>query len=386
MKALLEKKNSLMAQAEEMLANCETEVRGLNAEENEKYENLVKEIEQINEEIRATEEEVKKDAVVVEIENEEVKGEERNMELTKELEVRGVEQYLRKQEGEELRSMKYSANGQLVPEYLHSDIVQALPEVAPIFSMIPKITPVAGTMRIAVEDNLGAASFVGEDNSLSAVDATFKYVELKQVRAGSAIEITQKLINDAGIDVVNYSQNLLFRRLGYALDRAMITGTGTDNLEGLSTVKSGANETVCKVETAGVNVIAIDDLMKMAASMETVYQTGAKWVMNRQLFEQIFVLKDANDRPYLVRDVVNDVVTYKLLGLEVLINDAADCIYLVNFAEAYSGMIKKDVSLTTVSSDKASALAGTVTLVLDTYVDAKIVQPKAIRFLKVKEV
>ena len=198
MKALLEKKNSLMAQAEEMLANCETEVRGLNAEENEKYENLVKEIEQINEEIRATEEEVKKDAVVVEIENEEVKGEERNMELTKELEVRGVEQYLRKQEGEELRSMKYSANGQLVPEYLHSDIVQALPEVAPIFSMIPKITPVAGTMRIAVEDDLGAASFVGEDNSLSAVDATFKYVELKQVRAGSAIEITQKLINDAG--------------------------------------------------------------------------------------------------------------------------------------------------------------------------------------------
>ena len=386
MKALLEKKNSLMTQAEELLQSCETEVRGLNAEENEKYENLVKEIEKVNEEIRAAEEENKKDAVVVEIENEEVKGEERNMELTKELEVRGVEQYLRKQEGEELRSMKYSTNGQLIPEYLHSDIVQALPEVAPIFSMIPKITPVAGTMRIAVEDNLGAASFVGEDSSLSAVDATFKYVELKQVRAGSAIEITQKLINDAGIDVVNYSQNLLFRRLGYALDRAMITGTGTDNLEGLSTVKSGTNEAVCKVETAALNVIAIDDLMKMAASMETVYQTGAKWVMNRQLFEQIFVLKDANDRPYLVRDVVNDVVTYKLLGLEVLINDAADCIYLVNFAEAYSGMIKKDVSLTTVSSDKASALAGTVTLVLDTYVDAKIVQPKAIRFLKVKEV
>ena len=383
MKALLEKKNSLMAQAEEMLANCETEVRGLNAEENEKYENLVKEIEKVNEEIRAAEEENKKDAVVVEIENEEVKGEERNMELTKELEVRGVEQYLRKQEGEELRSMKYSANGQLVPEYLHSDIVQALPEVAPIFSMIPKITPVAGTMRIAVEDNLGAASFVGEDSSLSAVDATFKYVELKQVRAGSAIEITQKLINDAGIDVVNYSQNLLFRRLGYALDRAMITGTGTDNIQGLDVVKTSHTAT-CKVETAASNVIAIDDLMKMAASMETVYQTGAKWVMNRQLFEQIFVLKDANDRPYLVRDVVNDVVTYKLLGLEVLINDAADCIYLVNFAEAYSGMIKKDVSLTTVSSDKASALAGTVTLVLDTYVDAKIVQPKAIRFLKIK--
>ena len=383
MKALLEKKNSLMTQAEELLQNCETEVRGLNEEENEKYENLVKEIEKVNEEIRAAEEENKKDAVVVKIENEEVKGEERNMELTKELEMRGIEQYLKKQDGEELRAMTVSANGQLVPTYLHQDIVQSLPEVAPLFSMVPKITPVAGTVRIAVEDNLGEASFVGEAESLTAVDATFKYVELKQVRAGSAVEINQHLINDAGINITSYCQNLLFRRLGFALDRAMITGTGTDNIQGLDVVKTSHTAT-CKVETAASSVIAIDDLMKMAADMETVYQSGAKWIMNRDLFEQIFLLKDGNARPYLVRDVVNDVVTYRLLGLEVLINDAAKNIFLVNFAHAYSGMIKKDVALTTVSSDKASALAGTVTLVLDTYVDAKIVQPKAIRYLEIK--
>ena len=254
MKALLEKKNSLMAQAEELLNNCETEVRGLNAEENEKYENLVKEIEQINEEIRATEEENKKDAVVVEIENEENKGEERNMEMTKELEVRGIEQYLKREDGEELRAMTLSANGKLVPTYLHNDVVKALPEVAPLFSMVPKITPVAGTVRIAVEDNLGEASFVGESQSLSAVDATFKYVELKQVRAGSAIEINQHLINDAGMDIVAYSQNLLFRRLGYALDRAMIKGTGADNIEGLVNVKT-TYATECKVETDRKSVV-----------------------------------------------------------------------------------------------------------------------------------
>ena len=163
----------------------------------------------------------------------------------------------------------------------------------------------------------------------------------------------------------------------------MITGDGTDNIQGLDVVKT-SHTTTCKVETAASSVIAIDDLMKMAADMETVYQSGAKWIMNRDLFEQIFLLKDGNGRPYLVRDVVNDVVTYRLLGLEVLINDAAENVYLVNFAHAYSGMIKKDVALTTVSSDKASALAGTVTLVLDTYVDAKIVQPKAIRYLQIK--
>lgn len=192
--------------------------------------------------------------------------------------------------------------------------------------------------------------------------------------------MTQKLINDAGMDIVNYSQNLLFRRLGYALDRAMLTGTGADNIEGLVNATTTYTST-CKVAGAS-SALAIDDLMKMAANMETVYQSGAKWVVCRADFEKIFALKDGNGRPYMIRDVVNDVVTYRLLGLEVLINDAATKIYLVNFAHAYSGMIKKDVSLTTVSSDKASALAGTVTLVLDTYVDAKIVQPKAIRYLE----
>ena len=48
-------------------------------------------------------------------------------------------------------------------------------------------------------------------------------------------------------------------------------------------------------------------------------------------------------------------------------------------------MIKKEVGLKLIDSDGTNALAGTVTLVLDTYVDAKIVQPEAIRFLKVKE-
>lgn len=160
----------------------------------------------------------------------------------------------------------------------------------------------------------------------------------------------------------------------------MIKGDGSDNIEGL-TLATTTHQAVCKV-TGASSALTIDDLMKMAANMETVYQSGAKWVVNRANFEKIFALKDGNGRPYMVRDVVNDVVTYRLLGLEVLINDAAEKIFLVNFAHAYSGMIKKDVTLTTVSSDKASALAGTMTLVLDTYVDAKIVQPKAIRFLE----
>lgn len=374
---LIEERNNILKALKEMSDKCVSEKRGLTeAEDAEVAELRAKEIE-LKEEIKALKEEIRKGATIIEDEKTEERGNV-DMEMNKELEVRGVEQYLRRADGEELRNMNYAGNGGLIPEYLHGEVVKALPEVAPLFAEVPKITPQAGTVRIAVEDNIGDAGFVGEASGITAGDATFKTVELKQVRAGSAIELTQKLINDAGIDVVSYSQALLFRRLGYAIDRAMITGDGNDNIQGLNDVKT-KHQDVCKVDGA----VSIETILKMASGMETVYQTGAKWVMNRELFQEIFCLVDANGRPFMVREVVGEKVVYKILGLEVLVNDSAKNIFLVNFGHAYAGMIKREATLTTVNSDRASALAGTTTLVLDTYIDAKIVQPKAIRYLEV---
>ncbi|HAU85078.1 MAG TPA: phage major capsid protein [Lachnospiraceae bacterium] len=379
MKKLIEKKNSLIAQAEELLAACETEVRGLTDEENEKYIALKAEIEDLNNEIKATEERAKEGAVVEVVENNDLKGEERSMEMNKELEVRGVEQYLRKTDGEEVRAMTYGANGHLVPEYLHGELVKTLPEVAPLFAEVPKLTPVAGTLRVAREKQLGEAGFVGEDEELTLADVKTDFVELTQKRAGAAIELSQKLINDAGIDVVAYSQELLFRRLGYALDRAMVTGDGTKSIEGLV----NAPET-CKVELGVPGTLTIDDMMKMAANMKTVYQTGAKWVMDRAAFEKLAAMKDGNGHFYVVRaQEVDGTIAYKLFGLTILINDAAKGkIFLANFAHAFKGMVKKEVGLKTIDGDRHNALKGTVTLVLDAYVDVKIVQPEAIRFVE----
>ena len=300
--------------------------------------------------------------------------------MNKEKEIRGITQYLRREQGEELRNMTYSGNGHLIPEYLHGEFIEKMEEVAPLFADVPKLTPISGTLRVAREKDLGSAGFVGEGQSISPKDFVTDTVELKQNRAGSAIVLSQKLINDAGVDVVGYSSDLLFRRLGYALDRAMITGTGSDTIEGLVNAPEE-----CEVETAASGVIAIDDLMKVASDMKAVYQTGAKWVMNRKNYQTLAAMKDGNGHFYIVREQeVDGTIAYKLFGLVIEINDAAQDIYLVNFAHAYKGMIKKEVGLKLIDADQTNALAGTVTLVLDTYVDAKIVQPEAIRVLKVK--
>lgn len=377
-KELIEKRNSLIDEQNALLDSVETEVRALTNDEEVRFNAIDNEIAELDKTIDKLEARNKNKS---EKESDENHDEERGNEMNREKEIRGITQYLRREQGEELRSMTYSGNGNLIPTYLHGEFVEKMEEVAPLFADVPKLTPVSGTLRIAKEKDLGTAAFVGEANSITASNFTTETVELKQNRAGSAIVLSQKLINDAGVDVVSYANDLLFRRLGYALDRAMIKGTGTDDIQGLVNAPSE-----CEIETAASSVIAIDDLMNVASSMKAVYQSGAKWIMNRTKYQVLAAMKDGNGHFYITREQeVDGRIAYKLFGLTIEINDAAeDKIYLVNFAHAYKGMIKKEVGLKLIDADQTNALAGTVTLVLDTYVDAKIVQPEAIRVLKVK--
>ena len=296
------------------------------------------------------------------------------MENSIDLEIRGMEDYIRGNESEELRNMTLQADGKgIVPSVLDRNIIKKIEEVAPIFNEVTKFTPVAGTLTIPIENEIGSASFVGEGTGTSETKFTFKTVDLTQRRAGSEVTLSQFLINDAGIDIVNYAQEILFRRLGYALDRAMITGTvGAKSFEGLATTKSA-----CAYE----GTKTIDTFIGAMASMKTVYQSGAKWIMNRETFELVVKMKDATGNLYVAREVIGTGIQYKLFGLEILINDAVekDYVYLVNIKEAYRGMIKKGTSLSKISEDTQNRRAGTVTLVLDTYVDARIVQPEAIK-------
>ena len=381
LKALVEKRNALLDEAKMILDKVETEVRGLTTEEDSEYELKIKEVaEEVTEEVvEETTEEVVDSAV----------EEERNMEKVdiKELELRGLDQLIRRREGEELRAITTGANGQVIPTHLYPEVIRKLEEVAPLFSMVPKLTPEAGIIEIPRETGIGTAGFVGEMTNLNVNDFTMDKVKLEQRRCGSAMEISQNIINDSGIDVVSYAKDILYRRLGYALDRNIINGNKTSEFEGLKS----APET-CNVQIGTNGVVTIEDFINLLNSLHPTRQTGAVWVMSRELFNALSLLKDGNGNFYLLRqqNVVTGQPEYRLLNLPIYINDAVEgdfassskkVCYLVNFAEAYKGMIKKNMEMKQISGDTVQSLRGSHLLTLDIYADVKIVQPEAIRVL-----
>ena len=380
-KALVEKRDAKKAELKEMTDLAVNEVRGLTAEEDEKYSALEEEIRGLNATIEKLEKEEQAD--VVKEETQEIKEtEERGISMEKDKELRGLDAFIRREDNKELREMNTTSQGGIIPTHLHSEIVEALEEVAPLFAMVPKLTPVAGNLEILREKDLGSAGFVGENADLDPADFTFDKVKLEQRRCGSVIQLTQKLVNDSGIDIVQYSKDNLFRRLGYALDRAMVKGkVASEQFEGLVNAPEA-----CKVESIASGAVTIDDYMNTLNSLHPNYQAGAVWVMNRTEFNRVALMKDAVGNYYLTRDVIDGKPQYRLFGAPIYINDAVADVnaYLVNFVEAYAGMIKKEAELKHINADTKNALRGSSTLVLDMYADVKIKNEDAIRFLKPK--
>ena len=125
-------------------------------------------------------------------------------------ELRGVEQFIKgDMNANEVRQLTTGSQSITVPTVLSNTIVEKLVEEASIFGRARQFQTVAGTVEILREDAIGDASFVGENESLSTDDFSFDKVVLEQRRAGTAIELTEQLINDSGINIINYATGVI---------------------------------------------------------------------------------------------------------------------------------------------------------------------------------
>ncbi len=122
-------------------------------------------------------------------------------------------------------------------------------------------------------------------------DFTMTKVRLDQKRVGTAIELSQHLVNDSGIDVVNYAINILSRRLGITLDASILIGDKATELEGI--LKDVTIEDITSISSTA---ITIDELFDVYNAMHPHYVGEAVWVVNRQTFNMIAKLKNDKKR------------------------------------------------------------------------------------------
>lgn len=374
LKALLEKRNDLLNTATELVDLAKTEVRSLTEDQKAQFDTLTDEIRSIDLEISNLQSH-RKDGKKIE----------KNMEvqdMDKEKEVRGLEQFLRNQDGEEARALvKTESAGAVIPESVEGTIVLKMEETSPVFARAKKIGSVAGSLKIAKETENTVAGFVGEGAEVLEGKIGLDEVKLTQKRVGAAISLSNQLVNDSAVNIVDYAISLLARRAGKAVEKSILGGQKGDEFSGITT-----DVEVKDIKTAGV--VNIDTLMDLYNSVHPEFLDGSSFILSRPFFNQVAKLKDNNGHFYMQNGVINGKLTYTLLGAEVLVTDSLTAeipALFGNIEQAYAVMIKKGFSLQHVAGDTTQALRGSQLLVLDGYMDGAIYNPQAIGKLTITE-
>lgn len=367
LKAMKEERASLKKEMDSVIETSQVEQRSLNASEIEVFDTNKGKIEKLDEEIRSVEiERVQKGEKQMTV-LEEGKLEQRD------LDIKAVEGFLKKQDTPETRALQTTTEGAaVIPENVEGMIVEKLEETSLFFQKARRFPSVSGTLKIARENELSDAGFVGEGVDVKDLAIDLGEVTLKQKRVGAALPLSKQLINDAAVNLLAYSTNQLGRRIGKTVEKSALIGKGGEEFAGLVEDKDVEKVKVTAVPT-------IDELNEAYMTLNPAFLGNAEWIMNRKFFNEVAKLKDGNGHFYLQNGVVNGKFSYTLFGVPVSITTSlTDEIpaVLVDIQSTYALMVKQGFQLIHVTADTTQALRGSQLLVMDGFMDGAVYNPQ----------
>lgn len=382
MKALLEKKNSLIDEMEGLLNKAKTEVRAFTDEEDSRIEEIKKEVRGLEKLIADKEEfrSLSKEEVKAEKGTEEMSKEERQLEIIEKEE----REFIEAVKNNELRNLTAGDNGKIIPVSIASDVINKVVELCPILSL-SQVYNVAGELRLpkyeADTTKPIVAAYAEEFTELAEKTATFSTIDLKNQIVGLLVKISKSLINRADFDVRSFIVDEMARKIAEFLEREMLVGNTADRIQGAINTKN-------VVTTAAPTKITTDEIIDLQMKLPTVYQKNAVFVMHRDVLKEVRKLKDGQGN-YILQPDFSAPFGWTILGRPVYLSDNMDkeiatgknVILYADFS-GYAVKITKNVEIQFLQEKYATQYAlGIVSYV---ELDAKIADEQKIAKLAMK--
>lgn len=194
----------------------------------------------------------------------------------------------------ELRTMTSATpniGGYVVPETLESRIVEQLYQ-SDVMRQLATVRSTPDDRKIAVESTLGTANWVAEGSAITQTDVQFAQVTIGAWKAATSVQVNRELMDDAVFDLESYLVDKLTLRIGRLQEESYVVGTGSSQprgvLNGLSagyTVSNGTSQTL-KLTDAKL-------VFEWLHSLEPQYRAGAVILCHDTFIKQLRQLQDA---------------------------------------------------------------------------------------------
>lgn len=182
--------------------------------------------------------------------------------------------------------------GYLVPDEYEKRLLDVLQEENFFRSLATVIQTQNGTHTIPVVATHGSAAWMDENGLYPESDDTFGQVSLSAHKLGTAIRVSEELMNDSVFDLENYISQEFAHRIGAAEEEAFLTGDGNKKPEGVFTKVTATDGAITTINDA--TKISFDDIMDLFHSLRSVYRNKATWILNDTTIKALRKIKDGN--------------------------------------------------------------------------------------------
>lgn len=314
LKGLIEKRDELKGQLEAIVSGADTETRALNEDEVKNFDAIEKQIKDIDATIEREER-----ANKMEVKTFKDDGAQEKPEV---LEERAFINYIKRASGAVVenrageQNLDMTNNGAVIPTTIANRIISTVKEMCPILAKAT-IFNVKGTLKIPVWGKANtthdiAVGYQDEFTDITADSGKFTSVDLSGFLAGALTLIGKSVINNSGIDALNFIIREMGKEIALFLEDELLNGT-TDKA-------TGALSTSTTLVAGSTSAITADKLIELQAKIPTAYQGNSCWIMNPATFTTLRKVKDGNGQ-YLLQNDFSQAFPYMILGKPVYLSD-----------------------------------------------------------------
>ena len=320
-KELIEKRNENIERMNAILNTAKAENRIVTEAESTEFEALSNETSRIDNMLK-----MQKD-----LENRNVLEVTDERELTKaEKDYKSFDNYIRTSVTN-IGEMTKGNNGYVIPQTIADMIVKKMYNVSPIIAKARKFHT-KGKLLIPTLDGKYTVAWATEFSALSSQTKDFGKVELNGFLAGALVLISESLINNAEVDIVDIVTTNMAESIAMFIEQKGINGESSYCNGIVRGLGSGQ-----KVTASSATAVTSDEVVKLLSKVHSQYRKDALFIVAPATLEALRLLK-GSDGHYLLNDDISSPFGHTLLGYPVYESDNMPAMTTGNMSIIFGNM------------------------------------------------
>lgn len=312
-------------EAKALLDSAAAEKRDLSAEENQTYDRIMADLDsrsQVMETMKAQAEREERAAEAMKGFESQVKPAVASVPEINEAElIRSLARGEIRSHSFEKRDVLKSSTGSPVPTSFYDQVIMLARHVGPMLETSTILNTAGGeNLQIPSLSAYSTGTVSSEAAAIGESDPTFNaFKTLGAYKYSFLTQISREMVEDAGVDILGFLATQTGNALGYAVNGALTTGTGTVQPTGIVTA-AGSGITG---GTGVTGAFTADNIIDLVYSVDTAGRTlpGTGFQMNAQAIAAVRKLKDGNGQ-YLFSPSLSADARDLLLGYPIFENPA----------------------------------------------------------------